>query len=555
MPDFLAPGVLVEETSFRLKPIEGVSTSTTAFVGVTRRGGASPLLVKSFAEFERAYGGLASLTVEPGVNYLAYAARAFFEEGGKSLYVARVIAMSATAAATAAELMSGRSCKFRARSAGDAGNGRITLSVAAAPVTRDALATAPEGSLVRINRPKPDYALKRGKIWRDAAAPSRSKRLAASTAPMDLLTLNVMATDRDGFKQAFAGLGFAAGHPRYIGDVLSHDAQPGGIDAPWFCLELSSEVNALDLLTLATPGPGQAEAEFSLGTGTDAVPSLGDWKAALARLGSIEDIAIVAAPGHTEFSTTADAVTAELVAHASAPGAYRFAVLDVPKGRTVAQALTFQAQVDSRFAALYYPWVAAGAGAGAGEVVLPPSGFICGIYARVDGERGVHHAPANEVVRGALRFERAVSKSEQDILNPAGVNCLRFFTGRGNLVWGARTTSSDPEWKYVNTRRYFTYLERSIDQGMRWAVFEPNDEPLWNRVKRAIEDFLLNDWRNGALLGDTPQQAFFVKCDRSTMTQNDLDQGRLVCLVGVAVVKPAEFVMIRIGQWTADRRV
>lgn len=180
--------------------------------------------------------------------------------------------------------------------------------------------------------------------------------------------------------------------------------------------------------------------EFSLHGGTDAFPSLDDWKAAFARIVPIDDIAIVAAPGHTEFSTTADAVAAELVAHVSGTGAYRFAVLDVPRGRTVAQALEFKSRVDSRFAALYYPWVVA-AGADATEVVLPPSGFVCGNYARVDVERGVYKAPANEVVRGALRFERIVSKSEQDMLNPAGVNCLRFFEGRGNRVWGARERS------------------------------------------------------------------------------------------------------------------
>ena len=552
MPDFLAPGVFVEETSFRSKPIEGVSTSTTAIVGVTRRGGASPTLVTSFAEFERAYGGLAPITIEPGVNYLAYAARAFFDEGGKRLYIARVIAASATAAATV-DLIPGKSCRFRARSAGDAGNGRMILSVVAKPVAQDALATAPEGSLVRINRANPEYALKRGKTWRDAAARSRAKRLASVTTAMDLLTLNVTAADKDGFTQVFEGMGFAMGHPRYAGDVLSNDAPAGGTEAPWFCLELVSEIKALDLLRLATPGPGQAAKEFSLLGGTDAIPSLDDWKAAFARIVPIDDIAIVAAPGHTEFSTTADAVAAELVAHASGTGAYRFAVLDVPRGRTVAQALEFKSRVDSRFAALYYPWVVA-AGAGATEVVLPPSGFVCGNYARVDVERGVYKAPANEVVRGALRFERIVSKSEQDMLNPAGVNCLRFFEGRGNRVWGARTTSSDPEWKYVNIRRYFIYLECSIDKGTQWAVFEPNADALWNSVKRTTEDFLLKEWQGGGFLGEKPEQAFFVKCDRTTMTQNDLDQGRLICLVGVAVVKPAEFVILRIGQWTADRR-
>jgi uncharacterized protein len=189
------------------------------------------------------------------------------------------------------------------------------------------------------------------------------------------------------------------------------------------------------------------------------------------------------------------------------------------------------------------------------EIHLPPSGFIAGIYARNDINRAVYKAPANEVINSALSFERLLNKSQQDILNPEGINCLRFFEGRGFLVWGARLISSDPEWKYVNLRRYFAYLERSLDRGTQWAVFEPNGEALWANVRRTIEDFLLNEWQSGALLGDKPEKAYFVRCDRSTMTQNDLDNGRLICLIGLAPLKPAEFVVFRIGQWTADRKV
>jgi phage tail sheath protein FI len=148
-----------------------------------------------------------------------------------------------------------------------------------------------------------------------------------------------------------------------------------------------------------------------------------------------------------------------------------------------------------------------------------------------------------------------LNRSEQEVLNPEGVNCFRFFEGRGFRLWGARLMSSDPEWKYVNLRRYFAYLEHSIDKGTQWAVFEPNGELTWANVRRTIEDFLLNEWLNGALLGDKPEKAYFVKCDRSTMSQNDLDNGRLVCLIGVAPLRPAEFVIFRIGQWTGDRKV
>jgi len=179
---------------------------------------------------------------------------------------------------------------------------------------------------------------------------------------------------------------------------------------------------------------------------------------------------------------------------------------------------------------------------------------VTGIYGRNDIVRAVYKAPANEVVNLALGFEKLLNKSQQEVLNPEGINCFRFFEGRGYLLWGARTITDDSEWKYVNLRRYFAYVERSIDLGTQWVVFEPNGPDLWANVTRTIESFLLNEWTNGALLGDKPEKAYFVRCDRSTMTQNDLDNGRMVCLVGIAPLRPAEFVIFRIGQWTGDVR-
>jgi phage tail sheath protein FI len=158
------------------------------------------------------------------------------------------------------------------------------------------------------------------------------------------------------------------------------------------------------------------------------------------------------------------------------------------------------------------------------------------------------------VVRLAIGFEYLLNKAQQDVLNPEGVNCLRYFEGRGLRVWGARTITSDPEWRYVALRRYFAFLERSIEKGTQWAVFEPNGKVLWSQVRRTVEDFLLNEWTSGHLMGDTPEEAFFVKCDRSTMTQSDFDNGRLICLIGVAPLRPAEFVIFRIGQKTLESR-
>ena len=224
-----------------------------------------------------------------------------------------------------------------------------------------------------------------------------------------------------------------------------------------------------------------------------------------------------------------------------------------------AEVRAFRGRFDSTYAALYHPWIItldplerAAQGAPPRKLPLPPSGFVCGIYARTDIERGVHKAPANEVVRGLTQFEININKPRQDVLNPEGINALRFFPGRGSRVWGARTMSSDPEWKYVNVRRLFIYLEHSIDKATQWAVFEPNNERLWANIRRTVEDFLLVQWRSGALLGEKPEKAYFVRCDRTTMTQNDLDNGRMICLIGVSPTKPAEFVIFRIGQWTGD---
>jgi phage tail sheath protein FI len=282
-----------------------------------------------------------------------------------------------------------------------------------------------------------------------------------------------------------------------------------------------------------------------------------DYATGLKQLEAIEDISIVAAPGSTwQYGLRIDDVNSIinlLISHAERMR-YRIAVLDAPEGQKIADIRKLRAKIDSKHAALYYPWVTVFDPVTRRPLNLPPSGFVSGIYARNDTERAVYKAPANEVVRGAIGFETLISTAQQEVLNPEGINVFRFFEGRGFRLWGARTISSDPEWKYVNVRRYFAYLERSVDKGTQWAVFEPNGEALWANVRATIRDFLINEWSNGALLGDKPEKAFFVRCDRSTMTQNDLDNGRLVCLIGIAPLKPAEFVIFRIGQWTADAK-
>jgi uncharacterized protein len=289
-------------------------------------------------------------------------------------------------------------------------------------------------------------------------------------------------------------------------------------------------------------------------------PATAAYEAALHALEEAADTSIVAAPGSTYVTAGAqddraysDAVSDLLIRHAEQMR-YRIALLDSVNGDDLDGVRAQRARIDSSYAALYYPWIRATDPRSSCEILLPPSGFVAGVYARVDEQRGVSKAPANEVVRLATGVEGTIDSAQQDSLNAAGINSVRRFTDAGVVLWGARTTSNDPAFRYVNLRRYLAFLEHSIDQGLQWVVFEPNGATLWSTVRRTVEDFLSTQWRNGALAGSTSEQAYFVRCDRSTMTQDDLDQGRLVCVIGVALVKPAEFVIFRIGLWTADHR-
>jgi len=233
----------------------------------------------------------------------------------------------------------------------------------------------------------------------------------------------------------------------------------------------------------------------------------------------------------------------------------RFAILDCPPGLKPQQMKDWRmndAGYDTKYGAVYYPWIKVADPSGEKESILvPPSGYMAGIYARSDNERGVHKAPANEVIRGAMATEMIITKGEQDILNPIGVNCIRSFPGRGIRVWGARTLSSDASWRYINVRRLFNYVEKSIQMGTQWIVFEPNDSDLWARIRRDISAFLGTVWASGALFGATPAQAFYVKCDEETNPPAVRDLGQVVIEIGMAPVKPAEFVIFRISQWAS----
>lgn len=261
-------------------------------------------------------------------------------------------------------------------------------------------------------------------------------------------------------------------------------------------------------------------------------------------LQDIDDIRLIAAPGYT-----APAIQTQLISQCERMR-YRFAVLDGerdPIGASVVNGVRAHRNLyDTSFAGYYTPWVEITSGER--RLLLPPSGYVMGICARVDNQRGVWKAPANEVVQNITGLRAYYSTGEQDILNPRGVNCIRRFEGRGIRVWGARTLSSDPEFRYVNVRRFLIFMEASIDRGTQWVVFEPNSPETWARVVASVTAFLHTQWRDGALLGRRPEDSFFVRCDESTMTVDDIQNGRLICNIGVAIVRPAEFVIFRIEQ-------
>ncbi|MCA1614968.1 MAG: phage tail sheath subtilisin-like domain-containing protein [Acidobacteria bacterium] len=646
MPEYLAPGVYVEEVSYRAKSIEGVSTTVTGFIGPTRYGpvGGEPELLTSFADFERIYGGIDPLVLsgdsgeEQQHNYMAHAVRAFFDNGGTKLYVARVYEYD-TDGDPADEPGLGHSVPtgspappIIARFPGTGGDMRITFTVKVGPnvLTADAddntivsgltnhdlvfinqvptgsppagPTTNPvgeglydvskdEGGVVTFDNgdvtsfgverfvERENYTVHLVTVIVSVRRPGRfsSDELIGefSFGPESRNSLSNYFQQEPESRNRYLHVPFAIGLDdlgEQTGSALA-DALLGADMLDVLRRHVASESELANLSPPSRTSPSELTITVTLAEGADGrLPTANSYRGSdtgttmtgLFAFEGVEEISIVAAPGYSYQSalsenndTRASQITSHLLTHVEKMR-YRVAVLDSPDGFVLSEVRNFRGKFDSKHAALYYPWVTVldpNDPDGVREIELPPSGFVAGIYARNDVEHGVFKAPANEVVRGAIGFELLLNKAQQDVLNPEGINCFRFFEGRGYRLWGARTISSDPEWKYISVRRYFAYLEHSVDKGTQWAVFENNNEPLWANIRRTVEDFLFNEWRSGALMGSKPEEAYFVRCDRSTMTQNDLDNGRLICLVGVAVVKPAEFVIFRIGQWTADRKV
>lgn len=631
MPEYLAPGVFVEEVSFRSKSIEGVPTSTTGYVGPTLYGpvrfaggpiAPKPRLVTSFTEFERIFGGLDPLRYQNGgqeiPNYLAHAARAFFANGGRRLYVSRAFhddaANGHAASASAAHLdiaTSSGTATWHARWPGALGNVLVDVRVVRSknlafkypsdpndPLAKDTwgvqVQRARAGAVVELIRPLPANPKDLPKqsdplaenLLRVVQVDSNGRQTFIDNTntegplPDDLgnmsvhlIELQVRVTVTPDRLDTYSEIAMHPAQRRYIGTVLDQtdpedeDAtvwlewNPDLVTDPFAPARLAVGLTAATVkrLTGGNDGFDQPTPDHLLGEEADpddaTQPATG-----LAALAEIDDIAIVALPSAGGYPDQDSIKLAAdyLIGHAERCR-YRIAVVDGPPSSSLNQIRDFRGQFDTKYAALYHPWieildplVPPVPGIPPRKLLLPPSGFVTGIYARSDIERGVHKAPANEVVLGLSRFELNINTPRQEVLNPEGINCLRFFEGRGNRIWGARTMSSDPEWKYVNVRRLFIYVEHSLDKATQWAVFEPNNERLWRNIRQTVEDFLFVLWRDGALIGEKPEQAYFVRCDRTTMTQNDLDNGRMICLVGIAPSRPAEFVIFRVGQWTAD---
>ncbi|AFY47158.1 phage tail sheath protein FI [Nostoc sp. PCC 7524] len=267
-------------------------------------------------------------------------------------------------------------------------------------------------------------------------------------------------------------------------------------------------------------------------------------RSVLEELEAIDEISIIVAPGNL-------ALRDDIKDHCEKMGD-RIAVLDSEKDITLSDPKEVQKlkPFNSTYAALYFPWIQVFDPASNSNIYIPPSGHIAGVYARVDGQRGVYKAPANETILGALDLRYNLSKAKQDGLNPDGINVIRKLNGNIR-VWGARTLGGDAntEFKYVNIRRHFSYLRDSIDKGTQWTVFEPNTPELWAKIRRNISAFLVMEWRRGALFGTTPEEAFYVKCDAENNPPEVRDLGQVVTEIGLAVVKPAEFVIFRLSQW------
>lgn len=512
MATYLSPGVYVEEMEAGARPIEGVGTSVAAFVGLAEKGPMNePVLVSNWTQFSEKFGGFV-----PG-SYLAHSVFGYFLNGGGNCYVVRIGGDG---------------------QAKEVGGGKGRKAIAAGPAQAlvgayrfIALESAPRGKEIGV-----EIAEAGGE-----SPPEDQFKLIIKLDGKEAESFDNVTTKR-GAENVVTKVNEASKILR-VEEVTSGS----GLMVP-----------DKGTTTLEAPPP-EPEPPTTDQLGADEYIGDAADRTGFSGLEAVDEVTILAVPdlaaalesGAIDLETF-QAVQLAMIAHCELMGD-RVAILDPPPGLTPQQVKKWRvedANYDSKYAALYWPYIKVHDPVSGSNRFVPPSGHIAGVWARSDDERGVHKAPANEVVRGAVALQTQITKAEQDLLNPVGINCVRAFPGRGVRVWGARTLSSDPAWRYLNVRRLFNYLEESILLGTQWVVFEPNDDALWARIRRTISAFLINEWRKGALFGLTADEAFFVRCDRETNPAEAIDAGQVTCQIGVAPVKPAEFVIFQLSQFS-----
>ena len=517
---YLSPGVYVEEVSSGSKPIEGVGTAVAAFIGFAEKGPVGqPTLITNWTQFTNTFGGF----IEGG--YLAHAVYGYFNNGGGICYVTRLPGDFGTnGGQDARPALPAPLAALPSRGAGGAPSLEVT-------------AQDPNASDITVEVRGPDEG-----------------------GTEDQFTVVVKRGDTvETFSNVTLGRGRGA---RNVVEVINRESKLVKVAEKEVVGSLIERAPALGTYQLARPEatvPAKKAPALPPIKATDFVGDAAD-RTGINGLEVCDTVTMVCVPdlwavyqagGMSEENVRA--VQTAMMDHC-ANMKDRVAILDCPPGMNAQQIREWRMNVagyDSKYAALYYPWIKVANPLGGDPIFVPPSGHIAGLWARVDGQRGVHKAPANEIVQGAIGLEIQISRNEQDTLNPVGINCIRSFPGRGIRVWGARTLSSDPEWRYLNVRRLFNYIEKSIENGTQWVVFEPNDMDLWERVKRNVTAFLTRVWADGALFGATPAEAFYVKCDAELNTPEVRDAGQLIIEIGIAPVKPAEFVIFRISQYAA----
>ncbi len=520
MPTYAAPGVYVEEVPSSQKSLTAAATAIAAFVGFTERApaddpsdpdGVKPRLVTSWTQFEQLYGGFA-----PGCM-LPLSVYGYFQNGGSIAYVVRIpntapLEEPAQAALPAADRTLGSPISVSSIEPGAS----LTIAVESIDLGGDAA---------------------------DSGEP----------APF---TLSVLDGDKP--VETFEALTVTPGE-RNVEKVVNAESTRVRVK-----LDLDKDVDLASVMEVLKPGmyPLVAPAPVPVPVSGRKFAGSESARTGINGLSIADEVTMVIVPDLVTAARKDDGsvdlglwkqVQTALISHCEQQG-NRMAILDSPPGMSPQQVKEWRSDVamyDSAFAAFYYPWIKIenpAATNGDREVFVPPSGHVAGVWARTDGTRGVWKAPANDTIRGCLDVERTITKNEQSLLNPIGINCIRPFGTRGIRIWGARTLSSDSDWRYVNVRRLFNMVETTILDGTQWTVFEPNDVSLWEGVKRTVGAFLTGLWKEGALFGTSPDQAFYVKCDAETNPPESIDEGKLVVEVGIAPVKPAEFVIFRISQ-------